>query len=171
MHKDVRQRKITGTGGIDKAPVFGIMERGERVKAYSVPNVRTAVLVGKIKDRVSTEAEMVVSDQLASYNSLSKTYRHEVINHIREWARGNIHANCIENFWSPFKRGLMGSFHKVSVKHLPRYLEEFTYRFNNREAENLFLQTLARLVVTVGMPYKNLVHRPDSYLHYVGLRI
>jgi len=171
MHKDVRQRKITGTGGIDKAPVFGIMERGERVKAYSVPNVRTAVLVGKIKDRVSTEAEMVVSDQLASYNSLSKTYRHEVINHIREWARGNIHANCIENFWSPFKRGLMGSFHKVSVKHLPRYLEEFTYRFNNREAENLFLQTLARLVVTVGMPYKNLVHRPDSCLHYVGLRI
>jgi len=114
---------------------------------------------------------MVVSDQLASYNSLSKTYRHEVINHIREWARGNIHANCIENFWSPFKRGLMGSFHKVSVKHLPRYLEEFTYRFNNREAENLFLQTLARLVVTVGMPYKNLVHRPDSCLHYVGLRI
>ena len=157
MHADVRRRKITGTGGIDKAPVFGIMQRGGKVEAYAVPNVKKAVLVGKIKDRVSTEAEMVVSDELRSYNPLGKTYRHEVINHIREWARGNIHTNCIENFWSLFKRGLMGSFHKVSVKHLRRYLAEFTYRFNRREEENLFVQTLSRLVETIGMPYRMLV--------------
>jgi transposase-like protein len=157
MHKDVRERKITGTGGIDKAPVFGIIQRGGKVEAYSVRKVKKAVLVGKINDRVSTEAEMIVSDELKSYDSLGKSYRHEVINHIREWVRGNVHTNTMENFWSLFKRGLMGSFHKVSVKHLPRYLAEFTYRFNNRQAENLFVQTLAKLVLTVGMPYKNLV--------------
>lgn len=157
MHADVRRRKITGTGGIDKAPVFGIMQRGGKVEAYAVQNVKKAVLVGKIKDRVSTDAEMVVSDELKSYNSLSQIYRHEVINHIREWVRGNVHTNTMENFWSLFKRGLMGSFHKVSVKHLSRYLAEFTYRFNRRESENLFVQTLSRLVGTIGMPYKTLV--------------
>jgi transposase-like protein len=157
MHADVRRRKITGTGGIDKTPVFGIMERGGRVEAYAIPNVKKAVLVGKIKDRVSTDAELIVSDELRSYNPLAKSYRHEVINHIREWARGNIHTNTIENFWSLFKRGLMGSFHKVSVKHLPRYLAEFTYRFNRREEANIFIQTLARLAGTGTMPYSKLV--------------
>lgn len=160
MHKDVRERKITGTGGINKAPVFGIIERGGKVEAYSVRNVKKAVLVGKIKDRVSTEAEMVITDELKSYNLLGNTYRHEVINHIREWARGQIHTNTIENFWSLFKRGLMGSFHKVSVKHLPRYLAEFTYRFNRREEENLFVVTLARLLGTITLPYRNLISEP-----------
>ena len=157
MHADVRKRKITGTGGIDKTPVFGIMQRGGRVEAYSIPNIKKAVLVGKIKDRVSTEAEMVVSDELKSYNPLSKTYRHKVINHIREWARGNIHTNSMENFWSLFKRGLMGSYHKVSVKHLPRYLAEFTYRFNYRKLPDLFTFTLANLLNRKALPYRDVV--------------
>jgi ISXO2-like transposase domain/Transposase zinc-ribbon domain len=84
MHVDVRRKKITGTGWIDKAPVLGIMQRGGKVAAYAIPNVKKAVLVGKIRDRVSTEAEMVVSDELKSYNSLNQNYRHEVIDHIRE---------------------------------------------------------------------------------------
>lgn len=100
---------------------------------------------------------MVVTDQLAAYNSVAETYRHAVINHIREWVRGNVHTNTIENFWSLFKRGVIGSFHKVSAKHLPRYLAEFTYRFNRRKQEDLFVQTLSRLLVTIGMPYRNLV--------------
>lgn len=157
MHKDVRERKITGTGIMDKAPVFGLVQRGGKVEAYSVPNTKKAVLVGKIKDRVSTEAEMIVTDELRSYETLGKTYRHEIINHIREWARGQIHTNTIENFWSLFKRGLMGSFHKVSVKHLPRYLAEFTYRFNRREEQDLFMMTLARLLGTITLPYRNLI--------------
>ena len=138
------------------------MQRGGKVEAYAVPNVKKAVLVGKIKDRVSTDAEMVVSDKLKSYDALSDTYRHEVINHIREWVRGNIHTNTMENFWSLFKRGLMGSFHKVSVKHLPRYLAEFTYRFNRREEENLFVQTLARLLGTITLPYRHLIAESQS---------
>lgn len=157
MHADVRRRKITGTGGMDKAPVFGLMQRGGKVEAYSVPSTQKAVIVGKIRDRVSSDAEMVVTDEYKGYRGLGETHRHEIINHIREWARGQIHTNTIENFWSLFKRGLMGSYHKLSVKHLPRYLAEFTYRFNRREQENLFVQTLSRLVGTIGMPYRALI--------------
>lgn len=157
MHADVRRRRITGTGGMDKAPVFGLMQRGGRVETYSVPNTRKSVLVGKIRDRVSTDAEMVVTDEYKSYRGLGETHRHSIINHIREWARGQIHTNTIENFWSLFKRGLMGSFHKVRVKHLPRYLAEFTYRFNGREFPDLFDLTLGRLVNREGMTYRNVV--------------
>jgi transposase-like protein len=157
MHADVRARKITGTGGMNKAPVFGLMQRGGNVEVYSVPNTRKAVLVGKIRDRVSTEAEMVVTDEYKSYRGLGDTHQHQIINHIREWARGQVHTNTIENFWSLFKRGLMGSFHKVSIKHLPRYLAEFTYRFNRREDADIFMVTLARLLGTITLPYKRLV--------------
>jgi hypothetical protein len=71
--------------------------------------------------------------------------------------RENIHTNTIENFWSLLKRGIMGSFHKVSIKYLPRYLSEFEYRFNNRETQNLFAQTLGNMLGRTGMKYRELV--------------
>jgi len=73
-----------------------------------------------------------------------------------EYACGPVHTNNIENFWSLFKRGLIGSFHKVSIKHLHRYLDEFSYRFNGRGSD-LFTPTLIGLVHTDGMPYKRLI--------------
>jgi transposase-like protein len=149
-----RRRK---RGPWEKTPVMGIVERGGRVEAYRIPTPSKTVLVGKIKDRVSTDAELVITDELAAYKSLNATHRHEVIEHIREWVRGNVHTNTIENFWSLFKRGVIGSFHKVSAKHLPRYLAEFTYRFNRREEQDLFMMTVARLLSTITLPYKNLV--------------
>lgn len=100
---------------------------------------------------------MVVTDQLAAYKSVAKTHNHAVINHIREYVRGKIHTNTIENFWSLLKRGIMGSFHKVSIKHLPKYLAEFEYRFNNRETQNLFAQTLGNMLRREGMKYSSLV--------------
>ncbi len=141
----------------EKQGVMGFAERQGRVEAYPIPTPSKTVLVGKIKDRVSTDAELVVTDQYRSYAAIRKTHRHAVINHIREWVRGRIHTNTIENFWSLFKRGVIGSFHKVSAKHLPRYLAEFTYRFNGRKMEGLFQTTLARLAGTTVMPYKKLV--------------
>ena len=86
------------------------------------------------------------TDELAAYKSVVKTHRHETVNHITlEYAHGAVHTNSIENFRSLFKRGLIGSFHKVSAKHLPRYLSEFTYRFNNRKDADLFGMTGIRL--------------------------
>jgi transposase-like protein len=141
----------------EKTPVMGIIQRSGRVEAYKIMTSSKTVLVGKIKDRISPEAEMVVTDQLSAYKTVSKTHRHEVIDHIREWVRGNVHTNSIENFWSLFKRGVIGSFHKVSAKHLSRYLAEFTYRFNYREAEDLFSMTLMCLLNKKGMAYRKLI--------------
>lgn len=141
----------------EKQGVMGFAERGGRVEAYAIPTPSKAVLVGKINDRVSTDAELVVTDQFAAYKSVADSHRHAVINHIREYVRGSIHTNTIENFWSLFKRGVIGSFHKVSAKHLERYLAEFTYRFNNREIDNLFEATLGRLLQGDTMPYRALI--------------
>jgi len=71
--------------------------------------------------------------------------------------RGNIHTNTAENFWSLFKRGVTGSFHKVSAKHLPRHLAEFTYRFNRRKEERTFMITLVRLLSGTAIPYLGLI--------------
>ena len=68
-----------------------------------------------------------------------------------------MHTNSIEGVWSLFKRSLTGSFHKVSAKHLDRYLSELEWRFNNRDNEHIFLDTLRRIVRTDMLPYRELV--------------
>ena len=70
-----------------------------------------------------------------------------------EWVRGNVHTQGIESFWSLFKRGVIGSFHQVSVKHLHRYLNEFSFRFNNREAEDIFAMIVIRLAIGSALRY------------------
>lgn len=65
--------------------------------------------------------------------------RHETVNHYRgEYVRGNVHAVCIDNFWSLLKRGVIGTFHQVSREYLPLYLNEFAFRHNNRENPDMF---------------------------------
>ena len=123
-------------GPWEKTPVVGLIQRGGRVEAMTIPTPSKAILCGVVKDRVSTDADMVVTDQASAYISLKKDYRHKVINHLREYVKGKIHTNSIENFWSLLKRGIVGNFHHVSVKHLPRYLVEATYKFNNRKTDN-----------------------------------
>lgn len=103
---------------------------------------------------------MVVTDDYKSYRGLGQTHQHAIINHIRERARGRVHRNTIENFSSLFKRGLMGAFHKVSLKHPHRYLAEFTYRFNRREDGEIFVMTLVRLLGTMTLPYEQLISDP-----------
>jgi len=144
-------------GPWEKQGVMGFVERGGRVEAYPIPTPSTTVLVGEIKDRVSTDAELVVTDQYIGNKALDITHRHAVITHMREWVRDNVHTNTIENFWGLFKRGVTGSFHKVCAKHLPRYLAEFTNRFNRREEGGTFMMTMARLLGSVAMSYEQLI--------------
>ena len=80
--------------------------------------------------------------------------RHGRIKHKdKVYVRGDVHTNTVESAFSLFKRGLNGAFHKVSLKHLQRYLDEFGYRFNNRKAADLFGMTVARMANISGMPY------------------
>jgi transposase-like protein len=89
----------------------------------------------------------LITDEYKAYEKLDKLYDHNTIAHAKlQYVVGLTHTNSIENFWSLFKRGLVGQFHKVSAKHLDRYLDEFTYRFNGREDDKLFQNTLRNLV-------------------------
>ena len=146
MHKSRRAEKITGTGGAGKAAVMGLLERHgadghSRVKAKVVPNTRRKTLSPEVRQRV-TEGSEVFTDALASYADLSDAYVHQVIDHAESYAEGKIHTNGLENFWSLFKRAIVGQFHKVSEKYLPLYLDEFAYRFNHRHSVNLMDKVL-----------------------------
>lgn len=139
----------------EKVPVVGLIERKGKVYARKVKKVTGPTLVGMIRSRVLPEAR-VITDQHPGYRTVSRTNRHDVINHIVRFARGDVYTNTIENFWSLLKRGIIGSYHKVSIKHLDRYLTEFTYRFNRREVRDLFEATLVRMLREEPMTYKQL---------------
>ena len=79
-----------------------------------------------------------------------------------EYVVGLTHTNSIENFWSLFKRGLIGQFNKVSEKHLDRYLDEFTYRFNGRDDDRLFQNTLTNLANGKALTFKQLINLPEQ---------
>ncbi len=146
----------------EKAPVIGLVERGGKVRTMRLNTVSRETLVGTIAQHTAPEAH-IMTDEHQGYKAVKKIRKHESVNHIREeWVRGNVHTNSIENYWSLLKRGIIGSFHQVSVKHLDRYLSEFEYRFNNRKEPDLFIKTVARMCGTIPMPMAELTADPDA---------
>lgn len=146
----------------EKAAVVGLIQRGDsgKVRTMRLNTVSKATLVGTIL-RNTDEKAHIMTDEHAGYKSVGKHRKHESVNHIKEeWVRGNVHTNSIENYWSLFKRGLIGSFHQVSVKHLERYMAEFDYRFNNRKDVDIFIKTIARMCSTIPMQFKQLTADP-----------
>jgi transposase-like protein len=135
MHKNTRERRIRGTGGKGKVAVMGILERGGEVRTSVVPNVRKHHLQAEIQKHVEPGA-LVYSDALASYRGLERRYEHEVIDHAVAYVRGKVHTNGLENFWSLLKRGIKGTYVNVEPFHLFRYLDEQSWRYNNRKLSN-----------------------------------
>ena len=133
MHK--RAEKITGTGGKDKAIVFGMLERGGRAKAEVIDSRKRHELNMQIRKHVKAGSS-IFSDELKSYDGLAADYEHSVINHAVEYANGNVHTNGMENFWSLLKRGIRGTYISVEPYHLFRYLDEQCFRFNFRKYWN-----------------------------------
>ncbi len=87
--------------------------------------------------------------------------RHERVNHSKEeYVRGDVHTQTVESVWSLFKRSLIGSYHQLSVKRLPVYLDEMEWRFNNGDNPYLFRDTLLVLLHSDPLPYKELVAKP-----------
>jgi hypothetical protein len=152
-----------------KQPVFGALQRKtpescSKVRVFPISATTTAVLTGAVKGSVSAKADLLITDQYKPYKQIGRGYaQHETVNHIKlEYVRAGdprIHTNSVEGFWSLFKRGLIGSFHKVSVKHLRRYLDEFSFRFNNRECGDLFGLVVANLLIASGVRYAELTAR------------
>jgi len=129
--------------GSHKATVFGVIQRGGRVMAMTVPNVKKATLLPRLERRVLS-GETVFTDELKSYDSLVKRgYHHERINHSEQiYVSGDVHTNTIEGFWSLTKRGIGGVYHSVSAKHLQGYLNEYAWRYSHRNDEKAMIETL-----------------------------
>jgi len=135
MHVEKRQRRITGTGSKDKVPVIGILERGGKVRTAVVPNRRKKALQSKVREHVEAGSALY-SDALLSYEGLAGEYAHQVIDHAVSYVDGNVHTNGLENFWSLLKRSISGTYVSVEPYHLFRYLDEQSYRFNNRKMDD-----------------------------------
>jgi transposase-like protein len=135
MHIATRKRRITGTGGKDKTAVMGIIERGGEVRAMVVTDRRRTTLQAAVKNHVEAGSALY-TDALLSYAGLESDYAHQVINHAVKYVDGLIHTNGIENFWSLLKRSLSGTYVSVEPFHLFRYLDEQSFRFNNRKDMN-----------------------------------
>ncbi len=139
-HKDKRGDG-GGTGGIGsgKTPIVGALKRKGNVIARVVKNVRASTLEAFVHEAVSHKVSLLCTDQWVGYKHLSKEYPHAVIDHAKEqYVVGAVHTQTIEGFWSIIKRGIVGSFHKVSRKYMPLYVAEFQFRYNNRENTDIF---------------------------------
>jgi|SRR5271170_3169899 len=136
MHKNKRLAGITAQGTKEgKVIVQCVLERGGQVKTAVVANRKKKTLQATVREHVEKDS-CVFTDELLSYYGLNKDYVHEVINHAEEYVRGNIHTNGAESFWSLLKRGLNGTYVSVEPFHLFRYLDERSFRFNNRATKD-----------------------------------
>jgi transposase-like protein len=153
-------------GPYQKEPVFGMIERDGRAKTAHMPRVTLKAIVENIKDNVSIDASAIYSDTGQSYGTVPgclKNGNHQKVNHkANEWVRGDVHTGTIDGYWGLLKRGVIGSFHQISVKHLHRYLSEFQFRWNNRKHQEIFMLVITALVIGTSLPYAELTASIDG---------
>lgn len=128
-----------GTVGSGKTPVIGAVSRKGRLVARMIERCDTQTLEGFVRHVADPKTSTIITDEYTGYRFLGNTYPHAVINHHRhQYVVGAIHTNTIEGFWSILKRGVIGTYHKVSAKYLGFYVAEFQFRYNNRDNTDIF---------------------------------
>lgn len=144
--------------------MLGAIERGGKLRVRMVTDAKHSTVHGFLNDTVAEDAEVIYTDSFKSYRGLADANtRHEWVNHSAdEWVRGDVHTNTIESAWSLFDRAVIGSHHKLSHKHMPAYLQEFEFRFNNRENLFLFRDTLIALIKGDTLTYEELVSSAEA---------
>jgi transposase-like protein len=136
MHKDKKARHKGATGWIGKVAVMGLLERhGGKVHTSVLPNVNRSTIQDKVRERVES-GSILFTDAATQYDGMAAHYIHAVIDHAEAYARGNVHTNGLENFWSLVKRGLKGTYVSTEPFHLFRYLDEQSFRYNNRATKD-----------------------------------
>jgi hypothetical protein len=128
------------TGGVGKIQVIGAIARKGNVVCKMIDDAGFDTHEKFVRNVVSRNVSLVATDEAPHYRHLSKAgLPHDHVTHSKyEYVRGNVHTQSIESFWSLLKRGIIGNYHKVSAKYLPLYLNEFTFRFNNRKNADIF---------------------------------
>jgi len=142
----------------NKVVAAGAVQRNGEVRLEKLDSRDRETLHGFIRKYTAPDTEAIYTDDWPAYKGIADhDTRHETVCHSNdEWVRGDVHTNTIENVFSLFKRSVVGSYHKVSRKHLDAYLDELEWRFNNRENPYLFRDTLLKLVKSDNLEYKKL---------------
>jgi len=168
MHKDRKERVIKGTGGMGKVAVMGLLERHDEGTSKVVTTVvnerlRKKAMQSRVKKHVE-EGTNLYTDAFKSYSGLDADYVHQVIDHAEAYARGAVHTNGLENFWSLVKRSLLGTYVSVESFHLFRYLTEQAWRFNARESTDSgrFLRVLSS-ILDKRLTYNELTGREPTW--------
>ncbi len=170
MHVGKRNAtKVGRRGGMaGKVAVLGLLERHGEIRLKIVPNVRRHNLEPVVRENVANGTS-VYTDALKSYDRLDylSDYTHHVIDHAEAYAKGNVHTNGLENFWSLLKRGIKGTYVSVEPFHLYRYLDEQAFRYNNRkDLDNADRFALAMSQVAgKRLTYAELTGKEDGQLH------
>ncbi len=144
-----------------KEVVIGIRQRDGDLRFFHATDASTGTLAKYIRENISKDVEVIVTDEWRGYQGAVGELKHETVNHgAKEYARYEngacISTNTVESAFSLLKRGIIGSWHKISAKHLPAYLDEMTFRFNRRKSANLFLDTLRHMITAPVLTFEKL---------------
>jgi hypothetical protein len=156
-NKHADKRTKNAQGGVGKAAVLGMVQRGGNVSAKKVDDVTMQTLTNEIMKNVKEGAKLY-TDDFTSYKRLKRVYDHKFVKHSKDqFVKGRVHTNTIESFWALLKRGIFGIYHFTSKKHLQLYVDEFCFRYNTRQAGesarfNLLLQNTENRIT-----YKDLI--------------
>ena len=148
----------------NKIGVAGAIERDGDARLDVIRARDKKTLHAFIHSHVKPNAKAIYTDEWPSYKGIGdEDTKHATVNHsIEEWVNGNVHTNSVENVWSLLKRSIIGSYHKVSVKHLQAYLEELEFRFNNRNNPYIFRDALLNLLKAETLTYEQLKERKTA---------
>lgn len=157
-HKDKRVKYNPGRGWSDKTPVYGMLQRGGKVKAMVIPDVLMVTIRRKTLENVKGGSD-IMGDGFNGYRALHKFYNVQCVDHGKGiyGDGGEVHSNGIENFWSQMKRSIGGIYVSVSRKHLNKYVQESTFRYNYR---HLGIQAQMNIIIdnmNCRLKYKDLV--------------
>jgi transposase-like protein len=145
----------------NKEVVIGIRQRGGDLRFFHAKDAKSGTLEKYIRENISEDVDILYTDDWGAYKSAAKHIRkdgrHKTIRHkLRIYAKGDIYTNTVESAFSLLKRGIMGSWHRISAKHLQAYCEEMAFRFNRRDKSDLFVDTLRHMVTAPVLTFEKL---------------
>jgi transposase-like protein len=151
-----------GNPACEKQVVIGIRQRGGELRFFHARDVKSGTLAKYIRENVSTDVDVIMTDEFAGYpkalHDAGVMCEHKTIKHKDGvYVDGDIYTNTVESAFSLLKRGIIGTWHRVSAKHLQAYLDEMCFRFDNRKNPYLFRDTLLRLLKAEHLEYKELI--------------
>jgi transposase-like protein len=153
-----------GRGARNKEVVIGIRQRQGELRFFHAEDVRSGTLEKYIRENISQDVEVLMTDDLEQYRGVTRRLgirrKHKTIRHKAGWyVMGDVHTNTVESAFSLLKRGVLGTWHRISAKHLQAYCDEMCFRFNNRKNPYLFRDTILKLIASPNLEYKELTQQ------------